>query len=382
MSELINTEIISNTSMIGETEQKAAQETSVVVATKNESFNVTEQLARLSDDEISLVGELKNQITFDSAVGMMTYGSQVIKKREAFSDAVLQKYKNKDVGTVGQTLTSLVTTLRTYKIDEDEGKLAKFFKKGRNKIESLRVKYENVNTNVDKVVGKLEGEVITLTNDINLLDKMYIKNIEAFKEHTIFIIAAKQKLEEVRANELMALKTKAQETGLPEDAEYYRDLESKCDTFEKYIYDIELSRTLCLLSLPRLKSIQNANEVLVQKIRTTITNTIPIWKDTIVNALIGENTKRALETQNAVDDATNEMLRRMSDTARDVSIGAAKAGQRGIVDLETLKYMYDNVIATVTEVQRIEEEGRNLRIANEHELMAIENEYAKSISNL
>ena len=373
MSELINTTVI------GEKEQKVAQETSVVVATKNEGFDVAEQICRLSADELAQVDNLKNQITFNSAVDMMTYGNQVTKKREVFSDAVLQKYKNKDIGTVGQTLTSLVTTLRTYKIDEDEGKLAKFFKKGKNKIETLRVKYENVNVNVDKVTGKLEGEVITLTNDINLLDKMYIKNIEAFKEHTIFIIAAKQKLEEVRSNELMALKAKAQETGLPEDAEYYRDLESKCNTFEKYIYDIELSRTLCLLSLPRLKSIQNANEVLVQKIRTTITNTIPIWKDTIVNALIGENTKKALETQNAVDDATNEMLRRMSDTARDVSIGAAKASQRGIVDVETLKYMYDNVLTTVIEVQRIEEEGRTSRMANEHELMNIEKEYSKSI---
>ena len=374
MPELINAEIIS------ETEQKAATQTSVVAATKNEGFDVVEQISRLSTDEINQVDALKNQITFNSAVDLMTYGNQVTKKREVFSDAVLQKYKNKDIGTVGQTLTSLVTTLRTYQIDEDEGKLAKFFKKGKNKIETLRVKYENVNVNVDKVVGKLEGEVITLTNDINLLDKMYAKNIEAFKEHTIFIIAAKQKLEEIRANELMTLKIKAQETGLPEDAEYYRDLESKCDTFEKYIYDIELSRTLCLLSLPRLKSIQNANEVLVQKIRTTISNTIPIWKDTIVNALIDENTKKALETQNAVDDTTNEMLRRMSDTARDVSIGAAKASQRGIVDVETLKYMYDNVITTVVEVQKIEEEGRTSRMVNERELMTIEKEYAQSLT--
>lgn len=363
-------------------EKEMQSNTSIVETTNESTFVVDQQLARLNKDEVKKVNELRKSIDFNSTVDLMTYGNQLSKKREAFSDAVLQKYKNKDIGSVGDTLTGLVTALKEYQVDESDGFFAKLFKRGRNKIETMRIKYDNVNENVNKVAGKLEGEIITLTNDIQLLEKMYVKNIEAFKEHTIFIIAAKQKLEEVRNGELLDLKLKAEASNLPEDAEEYRNLESRCNTFEKYIYDLELSRTLCLLSLPRLKAIEAANEVLVQKIRTTIDTTIPMWKDTIANAVIAENTRKALDVQNAVDDTTNKMLRNLADASKEVSVGAAKASQRGIVDIDTMKYMYDKVLETVDEMRQIESDGRATREQSERELLSMEKEYSNSLVKL
>lgn len=359
---------------------KTEGETSIVSATDKNKFMMDEQLSRLTKTELKQVESLKKQIDFKSTLDLLNYGKALQEKRSAYSEAVLEKYKNKDIGVVGDTLTGLVTTLKEYQVDESEGFFSRLFKRSKNKIESIRIKYDNVNENVDKVAGKLEGEIITLSNDVILLDKMYEKNIEAFKEHTIFIIAAKQKLEDVRNTELLDLKLKAEETGLPEDAEAYKELDNKCNTFEKYIYDLELSRTLCLLSLPRLKAISTANEVLIQKIRTTINMTIPMWKDTIAQAVVAANTKKALDTQNAVDDATNIMLKNMSDNAREVSVNATKASQRGVVDVDTIKYMYDNMIQTITDIQAVEAEGKETRANNERELLAMEKEYSQTIT--
>ena len=374
-------EVDSDEVVLTPTEENLQKSTSIVEATNSSTFVVDQQLSRLSKDEVKQVNALRKSINFDSTVDLMAYGNQLGQRREAFSDAVLQKYKNKDIGSVGDTLTGLVTSLKEYQVEEQDGFFTRLFKRGRNKIETMRIKYDNVNENVNKVAGKLEGEILTLTNDIQLLDKMYYKNIEAFKEHTIFIIAAKQKLEEVRNTELLDLRLKADASGLPEDAEEYRNLETKCNTFEKYIYDLELSRTLCLLSLPRLKAIQAANEVLVQKIKTTITTTIPMWKDTIANAVIAENTKKALSVQNAVDDTTNQMLRRMADVSKEVSVGATKASQRGVVDIETMKYMYDKVLETANEMRQIEADGKATREQNERELLSMEKEYSDSLVN-
>ena len=364
---------------ITQDEEVLSKETSIVKATNESTFVVDQQLARLNKDELKQVKELKKSINFDSTVDLLHYGNELGQRREAFSDAILQKYKNKDITSVGDTLTGLVTSLKEYQVEESDGFFSRLFRRGKNKIETMRIKYDNVNENVNKVAGKLENEIITLTNDIQLLDKLYNKNIDAFKEHTIFIIAAKQRLDEVRNNELMDLRIKAEETNLPEDAEEYRNLVSKCDTFEKYIYDLELSRTLCLLSLPRLKAIQAANEVLVQKIRTTITTTIPMWKDTIANAVIAENTKKSLSIQNAVDDVTNQMLKRMADVSKEVSVGATKASQRGVVDMDTMKYMYEKVLETANEMRQIEEEGRATREQSERELLSMEQEYSGSL---
>ena len=370
---------VTDVQSVTQEEEVLSKETSVVKATNESTFVVDQQLARLNKDELKQVKELKKSINFDSTVDLLHYGNELGQRREAFSDAILQKYKNKDITSVGDTLTGLVTSLKEYQVEESDGFFSRLFRRSKNKIETMRIKYDNVNENVNKVAGKLENEIITLTNDIQLLDKLYNKNIDAFKEHTVFIIAAKQRLDEVRNNDLIDLRIKAEESGLPEDAEAYRNLESKCNTFEKYIYDLELSRTLCLLSLPRLKSIQAANEVLVQKIRTTITTTIPMWKDTIANAVIAENTKKSLSIQNAVDDATNQMLKRMADVSKEVSVGATKASQRGVVDIDTMKYMYEKVLETANEMRQIEEEGRATREQSERELLSMEQEYSGSL---
>ena len=360
-------------------EENISKETSLVAANEKGGFVVEQQLARMTPAERKQIDGLRKQIDFKSTTNLMSFGNSLQMQRGQISDAVLAKYKTKDIGSVGDTLTGLATSLRSYTVETNDNWFTRLFEGGKNKIERIRIKYENVNTNVDNVKSKLEGEVITLTNDVNLLDKMYEKNIEAFKNHTMFIIAAKQKLDEIRNGELLDLRIKAESSGLPEDAEEHRELETKCDTFEKYIYDLELSRTLCLLSLPRIKSIQNANEVLVQKIKTTMTITIPIWKDAIANAIIAENTKQALDTQNAVDDATNEMLRNVATSNKNIAVGAAKASQRGIVDIETMKHMYDEIINTVKEIKDIEEEGQRARIENSKELANIELEYSQNL---
>ena len=358
-------------------EEVNTNETSIVQAATNNRFIVDQQLARLTPSEKKQVTSLKKSIDFSSTTSLMNYGSQVINSRAGLSESILEKYKNKDIGEIGDIVGNLVTDLRSYEIDSNDKGIFRFFKKAKNKIESIRTQYEKADKSVKMVIGKLEGEIITLTNDINLLDKMYNNNLEKFKEHTIYIIAGKQKLEEVRTTELMDLQLKAQETNLPEDSEAYKQLEDKCNNFEKYLYNLELSRMLCLLSLPRLKGVQNSNEILVDKIKQTINFVMPLWKDSIAEAIIGENTRKALELQNNVDNATNEMLKRIADQSKNIQVQTAKASQRGIVDMDTMKYMFETTASAMEEVKQIMAEGKQAMHDSEVELDTMEKEYAR-----
>lgn len=356
-------------------------ETSIVQATTNNQFIVDQQLERLTPAEKKQVTTLKKSIDFSSTTALMNYGNKVINGRANISDSILERYKNKDIGAIGEIVGNLVTDLRSYEIDDKDKGIFRFFKRTKNKIESIRTQYEKADKSVKMVTGKLEGEIITLMNDINKLDKMYNNNLERFKEHTIYIIAGKQKLEEVRNTELIDLQQKAQETNLPEDAEAYKQLEVKCNNFEKYLYNLELSRMLCLLSLPRLKGVQSSNEILVDKIKQTINFVMPLWKDSIAEAIISENTRKALELQNSVDNATNEMLRKVADQSKLVQVETAKASQRGIVDIETMKYMFETTASAMEEVKQIMIEGRETMYNNEIELDSMEKEYAKISSS-
>lgn len=367
--------------VIQEKEIELQEETSLVEATNKDEFIVDQQLERLTAAEKKQVNSLKKSIDFSSTTALMNYGSQVINKRANFSESILEKYKNKDIGEIGEIVGSLVTDLRSYDIDSNERGIFRFFKKAKNKIESIRTQYEKADKSVKMVTGKLEGEIITLTNDINILDKMYQNNIEKFKEHTIYIIAGKQKLEEVRNSGLIDLKLKAEESGLPEDAEAYKQLEDKCNNFERYLHNLVISRMLCLLSLPRLKGIQNSNEILVDKIKQTIQFVMPLWKDSIAEAIIGENTRKALELQNQVDDATNAMLRKVAEQSKAVQVGVAKASQRGIVDIDTVKYVFDKTAEAMQECKQIIEEGKQTMYSNELELDSMEKEYSKTITS-
>lgn len=353
--------------------------TNLVESTNNETFMVEQQLTRLSPTEIKQVEALKNEIDFSSSISLMNYGNNIINKRADITNSILEKYKNKDVGAIGDIVGNLVTELRSYDIDQNEKGLLRFFKKSKNKLEGIRTQYEKADKSVKMVTGKLEGEIITLTNDIRILDKMYNNNLEKFKEHTIYIIAGKQKLDEVRNTTLLDLKLKAEESNLPEDAEEYKQLEDKCNNFEKYLHNLMISRMLCLLSLPRIKGIQNSNEILVDKIKQTIQFVMPLWKDSIAEAIIGENTRKALELQNQVDDATNEMLRKIVDQTKVIQVETAKASQRGIVDNDTIKYVFEKTAETMQECKEILESSKEVMYNTELELNSMETEYSNTV---
>lgn len=354
-------------------------ETNLVESTNNETFMVEQQLTRLSPTEIKQVEALKNEIDFSSSISLMNYGNNIINKRADITNSILEKYKNKDIGAIGDIVGNLVTELRSYDIDQNEKGLLRFFKKSKNKLEGIRTQYEKADKSVKMVTGKLEGEIITLTNDIRILDKMYNNNLEKFKEHTIYIIAGKQKLDEVRNTTLLDLKIKAEESNLPEDAEEYKQLEDKCNNFEKYLHNLMISRMLCLLSLPRIKGIQNSNEILVDKIKQTIQFVMPLWKDSIAEAIIGENTRKALELQNQVDDATNEMLRKIVDQTKVIQVETAKASQRGIVDNDTIKYVFEKTAETMQECKEILESSKEVMYNTELELNSMETEYSNTV---
>lgn len=355
------------------------KETSLTKAVNKDDFIVEQQFERLTPEQIKQVESLKEQIDFDSSTSLINYGSNIINKRADITNSILEKYKNKDIGEIGEIVGNLVTELRSYDIDQNEKGLMRFFKRTKNKIEGIRTQYEKANKSVKVVSDKLEGEIITLLNDINLLDKIYVNNLEKFKEHTIYIIAGKQKLEEVRNTKLLDLKLKAEESNLPEDAEEYKQLEDRCNNFEKYLHNLIISRMLCLLSLPRIKGIQNSNEILVDKIRQTIQFVMPLWKDSIAEEIISENTRKALDLQNQVDNATNMMLRKIVDQTKVIQIETAKASQRGIVDKDTIKYIFEKTAETMQECREIIQSGKEEMYNTEKELSDMESEYSNTV---
>lgn len=355
------------------------KETSLTKAVNKDDFIVEQQFERLTPEQIKQVESLKEQIDFDSSTSLINYGSNIINKRADITNSILEKYKNKDIGEIGEIVGNLVTELRSYDIDQNEKGLMRFFKRTKNKIEGIRTQYEKANKSVKVVSDKLEGEIITLLNDINLLDKIYVNNLEKFKEHTVYIIAGKQKLEEVRNTKLLDLKLKAEESNLPEDAEEYKQLEDRCNNFEKYLHNLIISRMLCLLSLPRIKGIQNSNEILVDKIRQTIQFVMPLWKDSIAEAIISENTRKALDLQNQVDNATNMMLRKIVDQTKVIQIETAKASQRGIVDKDTIKYIFEKTAETMQECREIIQSGKEEMYNTEKELSDMESEYSNTV---
>ena len=355
------------------------KETSLTKAVNKDDFIVEQQFERLTPEQIKQVESLKEQIDFDSSTSLINYGSNIINKRADITNSILEKYKNKDIGEIGEIVGNLVTELRSYDIDQNEKGLMRFFKRTKNKIEGIRTQYEKANKSVKVVSDKLEGEIITLLNDINLLDKIYVKKLEKFKEHTVYIIAGKQKLEEVRNTKLLDLKLKAEESNLPEDAEEYKQLEDRCNNFEKYLHNLIISRMLCLLSLPRIKGIQNSNEILVDKIRQTIQFVMPLWKDSIAEAIISENTRKALDLQNQVDNATNMMLRKIVDQTKVIQIETAKASQRGIVDKDTIKYIFEKTAETMQECREIIQSGKEEMYNTEKELSDMESEYSNTV---
>lgn len=326
----------------------------------------------LSPEEEKIVAEFLPKIDVRDSNLVLQYGAGSQQKIADFSENILNTVRTKDLGEVGEVLSSVVTELKDFDVQEQEKSFLSFFKKSANKITALQTKYDKAEANVDKIVEVLEGHQIQLMKDTAMLDQMYEMNVVYFKELSMYIIAGKRKLEEVRGGELAELMAKAQASSLQEDAQAANDLANLCDRFEKKIYDLELTRMISIQMAPQIRLIQNNNAVMSDKIQSTIVNTIPLWKSQMVLALGVEHSRQAAAAQRQVTDMTNELLKRNSETLKLATIDTAKESERGVVDMETLKQTNENLISTLDEVLRIQDEGRQKRREAEAELAQIE----------
>ena len=327
----------------------------------------------LTEEERRMVNTFAEQIDLTNSAMVLQYGAGTQKKMADFSESALENVRSKDLGEVGDLLTGVVTELKSFDEEEEKG-LFGIFKKASNKIESMKAKYAKAEANVNEIVKVLEKHQVQLMKDTALLDKMYELNLTYFKELSMYILAGKKKLEEVRGTQLAELTQKAQLSGLPEDAQAARDLESMCLRFEKKIHDLELTRMISIQTAPQIRLVQNNDTQMVEKIQSTIVNTIPLWKSQMVLALGVEHSAQAVEAQRKVTDMTNELLKKNAEKLKMATVETAKASERGIVDIETLKTTNESLISTLDEVMNIQREGREKRQAVEAELRNMEAE--------
>ena len=306
---------------------------------------------------------------------VFAFGSEIQGDLSHFSDTALAKVKAKDLGEVGDMISNLVVQLKGFTVDEKQKKgLFSWFKKKVNRIELLKTRYDNAATNVDEIVKALNSHKVTLLNDIVLLDELYDENLKYFKTLTVYIGMGKQKLEEFRKTEVAEAVALAQRTNLPEDAQAAKDLNDKADRFEKKLYDLELTRNISIQMAPQIRLLQSSDTVMVEKIQSTIVNTIPVWKSQMVMALGIEHSQQAMEAQQAVTNLTNELLKKNAESLHMATVETAKAAERGIIDIETLTYTNQKLIDTMDEVLRIQNEGKEKRREAEQTLRNIEQE--------
>ena len=329
----------------------------------------------LTPEEQKVVNDFAGQIDLTNSTQILQYGAASQKKVADFSGAALENIRTKDLGEIGDMLTNLVGTLKDFDAEEEQSKgIFGFFKKTANQLDSFKAKYAKAETNVDKIEAMLQDHQVQLLKDIAMLDKMYEMNLVYFKELTMYILAGKKKLADVRANELPKLVAKAQSSGLPEDAQAAKDLDDMCTRFEKKLFDLELTRNISVQMSPQIRLIQSNDTMMAEKIQTSIVNTIPLWKSQMVLALGLAHSQQAIEAQRAVSDMTNELLRKNAAALKQGTIAAAKESERGIVDIETLQQTNRSLIETLDEVVKIQKDGREKRAAAETELGRIEGE--------
>ena len=326
----------------------------------------------LSPEEQKIVEEFSQKIDIQDSNVVLQYGASAQKKIANFSDSALEGVKTKDLGEVGGMITNLVTELKGFDVDEESGGFLGFFKKKANNLTKLKAKYDSAETNVNKITGALEGHQNTLQKDIVMLDKMYENNLVYFKELTMYIIAGKKKLAEERATTLVEKQNKAKETGLAEDAQAANDYAALCDRFEKKLHDLEITRTISIQMAPQIRLVQNSDTLMVEKIQSTINNTIPLWKNQMVLALGLAHSQQAMEAQHQVNELTNELIKKNAEKLKTGSIEIAKESERSIVDIETVRYSNEQLITALDEVVKIQEEGRIKRREAEAELGQIE----------
>ena len=328
----------------------------------------------LTPEEKKMVADFAAKIDITDPNIVLQYGAGSQQKIANFSDSALQNVKTKDLGEVGDMITSLVGELRDFEDDDSTKGFLGFFKKQTNKLEQMKTKYDKVDVNVEKIATALEDHQVKLMKDVAVLDQLYNVNLANFKELSMYIVAGKQKLEEVRANELPALIEKAKQSNLPEDTQAANDMAAMCNRFEKKIHDLELTRAISIQMAPQIRLIQNNDTVMSEKIQTTLVNTIPLWKSQMVIALGLAHSQQALKAQQQVTDLTNELLKKNAEALKISTIETAKASERGIVDIETLKQTNETLISTLDEVVQIQNDGRAKRKEAEAELARIEDQ--------
>ena len=327
----------------------------------------------LSEEEKAAVEQFANQIDVTNSSMILQYGAGTQKKMADFSETALENVRTKDMGEIGGLLSSVVGELKNFDEEDSKGFLG-IFKKGANKLQNMKAKYAKAEANVNQIVNVLESHQVQLMKDVAILDKMYDLNLTYFKELSMYILAGKKKLNEVRTTKLQEMIVKAQASGLPEDAQAAKDLDSMCNRFEKKIHDLELTRTISIQTAPQIRLVQSNNTLMVEKIQSTIVNTIPLWKSQMVLALGVEHSAQAAEAQREVTDMTNTLLRKNAEKLKLSTIETAKESERGIVEIETLQATNQALISTLDEVMKIQEEGREKRRVAEAEILRLENE--------
>ena len=337
-----------------------------------------EEVPVLTPEEQKMVNDFAAKIDIENTNQILQYGAGTQKKMADFSDTALENVKTQDLGEIGELISNVVGELKDFDVQE-EGKFFGFFRKQTSKIENLKNKYDKAQANVEKITDSLQQHQVRLMKDSAMLDKMYEQNLNYFKELTMYILAGKKKLEETRNGKLAEMKNKAAQSGLPEDAQAARDLDEKCSRFEKKLHDLELTRTIAMQTAPQIRLIQNNDTVMVEKIQTTIVNTIPLWKSQMVLALGIAHSAEAAQAQRQVTDITNELLRKNAETLHMATIETAKESERGIVDLETLQKTNADLIQTLDDVMRIQMEGRQKRQAAEMEMHRMEEELKRKL---
>lgn len=338
-----------------------------------------EEESRFTPEEQQQIQAFAQQINISDSNMILQYGAGAQQKLADFSEKALENVKSQDLGEVGNMLTDVVAELKNFDVDNEKKGFLGLFHKGENKLETMKAKYDKTAVNVDKICDVLEEHQVRLLKDTAMLDQMYALNLTYYKELAMYIAAGKQKLEEVRNTQLKELMEKAQAGDNQVLAQEAKDLASYCDRFEKKLHDLELSRMISMQTAPQIRLIQNNNTMMVEKIQSTLVNTIPLWKNQMVIALGLEHAQRAAKAQNAVTDMTNELLKKNANALHEATVSTAKASERGIVDIETLTQTNAELVKTFDEVLQIQSEGRQKRLQAEADMVKMENELKQKL---
>ena len=336
----------------------------------------------LTEAERKMVDDFSQKIDIGDSQMVLQYGAAAQKSVASFSESALNAVRTKDLGEVGDTLSSLVVELRDFGEEEEKGGLFGFFKKAGNKLETMKAQYGKAEANVEKIIRELEQHQVTLMKDIAMFDQMYELNLKYYKELTMYIIAGKKRLAQVRSTDLEELRRKAEASGAAEDAQAYNDLAQMCERFDKKLHDLELTRMVSIQMGPQTRMLQNNDTLMVEKIQSSLVNTIPLWKSQMVLALGLENSRKATAAQTAVTNATNELLKRNADMLKMGTVATAKEAERSIIDIETLQHTNQQLISTLDEVIQIQKDGAQKRREAEVELGRIEGELKQKLMEL